>query len=364
MSRPLRFAASVLIAVSALSFAAEHKTKRVIFVMTDGLRRQEMFAGADAALMNKQNGAVKNPDALKKAYWRETPEERRETLLPFVWGTMGKKGQIFGNREIGSDAYVTNGRNFSDPGYSETLCGFPDERINSNDKIPNANVTVFEWLHKKAAFRGKVAAFGAWDVFPFIFNAQRAGFPVNAGHDPFLVGKLTPRLEFLNQVKAESPRLWDAEPFDVLTFHTALEYMKRDKPRVLYISLGETDEWAHEGRYAEYLGAAARVDAYLKQIWDTAQSMSEYRGQTTLIFAPDHGRGEAPVEWKSHGEKIPDSKYIWMAFLGPDTKPLGMRSNVSPVTQSQIAATLAAFLGEDYVADVPKAGKPIAEVLP
>jgi hypothetical protein len=33
------------------------------------------------------------------------------------------------------------------------------------------------------------------------------------------------------------------------------------------------------------------------------------------------------------------------------------------VTQSQIAATLAAFLGENYVADVPKAGKPIDDVL-
>ena len=36
----------------------------------------------------------------------------------------------------------------------------------------------------------------------------------------------------------------------------------------------------------------------------------------------------APAEWKSHGEKIPDSKYIWMAFIGPDTPALGERSNI------------------------------------
>jgi hypothetical protein len=53
-----------------------------------------------------------------------------------------------------------------------------------------------------------------------------------------------------------------------------------------------------------------------------------------------------------------------MAFLGPDTATLRERTKIPPVTQSQIAATLAAFLGEDYVADVPKAGKPIADVLP
>ena len=100
------------------------------------------------------------------------------------------------------------------------------------------------------------------------------------------------------------------------------------------------------------------------RIWELAQSMPEYRGTTTLIFSPDHGRGKAPKKWRDHGQKIPDSKYIWMAYLGPDTQPLGERAKIAPVTQSQIAATLAAFLGQDYDAAVPKAGKPIADVLP
>ena len=82
----------------------------------------------------------------------------------------------------------------------------------------------------------------------------------------------------------------------------------------------------------------------------------------TLIFSPDHGRGDAPEEWKSHGQKIPDSKYIWMSFLGPDTPALGERKNVAPVTQNQIAATLARLLGLDYRADVPQAGEPIPSV--
>ena len=37
-----------------------------------------------------------------------------------------------------------------------------------------------------------------------------------------------------------------------------------------------------------------------------------------------------------------------MAFLGPDTRGLGERSNIAPVTQNRIAATVAALLGEDY----------------
>ena len=47
-----------------------------------------------------------------------------------------------------------------------------------------------------------------------------------------------------------------------------------------------------------------------------------------------------------------------------DPAALGERSHIAAVTQNQIAATLAALLGEDYPADVSKAGKPIADVLP
>jgi hypothetical protein len=352
------------IALGAQSGSAR-KTRNVFYVMTDGLRWQEVFRGADAALMNKESGGVADGDIglLRAAFWRETAAERRRALMPFTWTTIAGQGQIFGNRDRGSDAYVSNGLNFSYPGYNEALCGFADPRINSNDKKPNPNVTVLEWLHSKAAFKGKVAAFAAWDTFPYIFNAGRAGFPVNAGYDLLILKPASPNLDLLNRMKDELPRYWAAEPFDALTFHTALEYLKQMKPRVFYLSLGETDEWSHAGNYAQYLYAARRVDRYLKQLWDFAQAAPEYRGSTSLIVTTDHGRGEAPVLWKSHGEKHPDSKYIWMTFLGPDTRALGERTGGPAVVQNQIAATLAALLGENYNESVPRAGQPVAGVV-
>ncbi|MFI5094784.1 MAG: AP protein, partial [Candidatus Acidiferrales bacterium] len=33
---------------------ADHKTEHIIFVMTDGLRWQEVFSGAEESLMNKK----------------------------------------------------------------------------------------------------------------------------------------------------------------------------------------------------------------------------------------------------------------------------------------------------------------------
>jgi hypothetical protein len=334
----------------------------VIFVMTDGFRWQDAFRGADPALMNKEDGQVSEPERLKAEFWRENADDRRQALLPFIWTEIRRNGQIFGNRDRGSDALVTNGLNFSYPGYNEALCGFPDAGIDSNDKNPNPNENVLEWLNRKPAFAGKAAAFGAWDVFPYIFNVDRSGLPVNAGYEPFTGLPGSALIEHLNRLKQETDVL-DGEALDAFPFHTALEYMKVKKPRVLYLSLGETDEWAHMGKYDLYLRSAHRFDQYVKELWETAQSMPEYRGSTTLILAVDHGRGTAPVEWRSHGEKLPESKYVWMAFLGPDTLPLGEREKIAAVTQSQIAATLAALLGEDYAGHQPKAGKPIADVV-
>jgi len=346
--------------------AKPRKTENVILLMTDGLRWQEMFTGADRTLFNKENGGFENPLVefqFQKKYLRDTPEERREALMPFLWSVVAKQGQIYGNPAKGSVASVTNGHNFSYPGYNETLVGYADPRIDSNDKKPNPNITVFEWLHRRPGFQGKVSAIGCWDVFPYIFNRDRCGFYINAGYDPFLDGKLTPKLELLNQLKAETPRKWAGEPFDSITFYTAMEQLKERRPRVAFISLNETDSWGHAGRYDEYLTATNRVDYYFKTLWETLQSIPQYQGKTTIIFSPDHGRGDAPVEWKSHGAKIKGSEFIWMAFLGPDTPPLGERANVAPITQSQVAATLAALLGEDYAAAIPQAGKPIADVL-
>jgi hypothetical protein len=303
----------------AASHPAQHKTENIIFVMTDGMRWQKLFRGADATLMNKENGSVEDVPALRKAYWRDTEEERRRALMPFLWDVVARQGQVYGNREKGSDAYVTNGLDFSYPGYSETLCGFADPRINSNDNVPNPNVTVLEWLNRQSPYHGRIAAFGAWNVISAVFNPERSGLVANAGYLPFTAMPPNARLELLNQLKADGP--------------------------------------------TEYLNAAHRVDAYLRMLWETAQSMRQYRGKTTLIFSPDHGRGDDPTEWKDHGEKVPSSKYIWMAFLGPDTPALGERASVPAVWQNEIAATLAALLGRDYASAVPNAGKLIASVL-
>jgi len=102
----------------------------------------------------------------------------------------------------------------------------------------------------------------------------------------------------------------------------------------------------------------------LGDLWKRLQSMPQYRDKTSLVVTVDHGRGPAPIAWKSHGREIADSAYMWMAVLGPDTPAQGERSGIPLVRQAQVAATVAALLGEDFNAASPASAPPVIEVLP
>ena len=89
---------------------------------------------------------------------------------------------------------------------------------------------------------------------------------------------------------------------------------------------------------------------------DHRQLLDKEEIDAAFVITPDHGRGSGPVEWRNHGAAVEGAENIWLAILGPDTPPLGERTDTEAVFQNQIAATLAALLGEDYGAAVPKAG--------
>ena len=274
-------------------------------------------------------------------------------MMPFLWSTIAREGQIYGNRARGSSAQVTNGLKFSYPGYNEMLTGAADPRIRSNSYGVNPNVTVFEWLSRKSGFSNRVAAFGTWGVFNDIFNRERAGFTVLAGWEAPIAKPRTRSDSMLNRLYRTTVRTWDDNAYDALMQATLLDYLRDHRPRALFVGYGETDEWAHSGRYDRVLRSARAVDDFIAELWNALQAMPAYRGTTTLIVTTDHGRGSVGTTWRDHGEQVAGAEDIWIAMLGPDTPALGERANVDRVTQSQIAGTIAALLGENYVGAAP-----------
>jgi len=220
---------------------------------------------------------------------------------------------------------------------------------------------VLEFLHSKPAYRDRVAAFCTWDVFPFIFRSERNGLKVHGGWRPIHDAPLTERQRLMNELLPNLPRYWPDNCFDVVTMEFAREHLLRHKPRVLYIALGETDEWGHARRYDLYLDAAHNSDRYLAELWRTLQKLPDYRGKTSLLVTTDHGRGDTRANWTDHGKDVPTAEFIWIGVLGPDTPPLAVRENVE-TTQSQVAATIAHLLGEDFGAASLKAAPPLPGV--
>lgn len=137
--------------------------------------------------------------------------------------------------------------------------------------------------------------------------------------------------------------------YDAFTHHFAKEYLEKNKPRLLYISYGETDDCAHDGAYDHYLKSAHQTDAFIKDLWEYVQSQEQYINKTTIIVSSDHGRGTMPKDtWRSHGKDINGANEIWLATIGPDTKTLGEIKTNTTIYQNQIAATVAKLLGQKF----------------
>lgn len=324
--------------------AQEDNHPNVFLITLDGLRWQEVFTGMDTLLMNSDY--TQDKSFLKEHFVGKTAEESRALLMPFFWNTIAKQGQLHGNRTKGSKVNLTNTRIFSYPGYNEILTGrADDEHIDSNDKIYNENVTLLEKANATKAYKGKVAAFCSWDVFPYIINDKRSGVPVNAGYMDAM-GNLNEREKFLNELQRQAPIIWESVRLDVFTHHFAKEYIKKNQPKLVYISYGETDDFAHGGLFDFYIKSAKNTDALIEDLWDYVQNDSFYKDNTYFVITTDHGRGigaEEGSKWTGHGTNVKGADQTWIALLGPGIKGTGEATKGQLYT-NQIAPTVLELL--------------------
>ena len=228
-----------------------------------------MFSGAEADLLTKEHGGVQNTNAVRAQFWRGTPEERREALLPFFWTGIARHGQLFGNQNKGSVVTVTNGRKFSYPGYNEILTGAADPRIDSNDKKPNANVTVFEWLNGRSILRNHVAVFGTWDTFPYIFNIERCHLPIWPVWESKFGRYEIPPPQCVADLLRDTTPMWEDLTYDSFLFHALTDYLKRKQPRLvgqipaeLLGRCGQRHDF-HRGRGRHELAGVHRVQRFV-----------------------------------------------------------------------------------------------------
>src|SRR5258706_16241230 len=78
-------------AVTSAPAVAQLKTRNVVLVVSDGLRWQEVFTGADRSLLDDpKSGMWERAGSLKKRFWDDSPAPRPPLPMPLKWDGVPK----------------------------------------------------------------------------------------------------------------------------------------------------------------------------------------------------------------------------------------------------------------------------------
>jgi hypothetical protein len=306
-----------------------------LFIITlDGFRWEELFRGADSALLSDAD--MNTDTSLARAmFWDGEKNQRRQRLLPFFWSVIARQGTIFGNRDHGNKVNVANPYALSYPGYSELLTGEVDYTIYGNDKKENQNKNILQILNQSKTYKNKVAAFTSWDVFPYILNKkEKNSFVLNSGLQEIHDHELSAAQRMLNNIQG---KIDESETrYDELTYIACKEYLIKYKPSVVLLSFSGTDNAGHKGRYDQYLQQANNADRMIGELWRLLQAMPDYAGRTTFLITTDHGRGKNR-NWSRHGMLVSGSSQTWYALLGNTVVPAGEMKTKSQAYQKELS---------------------------
>jgi arylsulfatase A-like enzyme len=140
----------------------------------------------------------------------------------------------------------------------------------------------------------------------------------------------------------------------------ALQYLVAERPRFLFIGLGDTDEYAHRHNYRGYVSALQAADQFVGQLMDTLATLGDYGAETTVIVTTDHGRAAG---FSGHGGDAPESRRVWMFAAGGAVPAVGFADTSRVIHLADIAPTIRLLMG--LAADGSAgAGTPVVELIP
>lgn len=308
---------------SFLSVASvcESKGPNVILFTLDGVRRHEFFKGT----------GLFHAHQLKKS-------ERGEIFSTF-WAKHADRGMVLGGKrkyKIGSDIAI------SLPSYQAMMTG-RDTACQKNGCAPITEESVLENVRGQLQLnKNEVVVFASWDRI----LAAVAKDPQQISHgiypEIFDDGNNDSELLRIQQTAMIDLPHWKGSRKDKYTFELGMHYLKKHCPRLMFISLVDSDEFGHEGDYPNYVRSLRTYDEYLDQLIETLGSMGEYGKQTTLILTTDHSRGAGPF-WVGHATTKTSERHVFLYARGRGVNPVGLSE--ASGNHLQIKPTIEYLLG-------------------
>lgn len=254
-------------------FLAQPKEPDVIFVTIDGTRWQEVFNGTDHL-----------------RYHGHQMTSRQ--LLPNLYNYFVDDGIAVGKLT----PIVASGPNhISLPGYLEMTRGHSSIDCQTNSCSPTIDQSVF-WFFQHPA------VFSSWITI-------EKTIPSNATTTYHDSGTSWYRLDNATEI-------------------ATVAYLQDHTPDFLWVSLGDTDEFAHQNDYQRYLDSLQMADVFIGYL------VNRYP-HSTIIVTADHGRND---DFKDHGI-AKESARVWLMMRGPNVPHSGFVS-AAPLSLSNIFPTI------------------------
>jgi hypothetical protein len=132
---------------------------------------------------------------------------------------------------------------------------------------------------------------------------------------------------------------------DQLTFFVAVEVMRQYAPSLLVVNLSDV-EAAHFGSYALHLAGVRNTDRLIYDLWQEVNANPEYRDNTLMVVVPEFGRdpdGSNTNGFFNHRSDSESCRRVWMMCLG---QPLSHPQIVArPVRLVDACPSLSLWLG-------------------
>lgn len=303
----------------------------VIVLVIDGIRWQEVFSGVEPSLARKHGIA---------GYPRTASE-----LVPNLYLLRTEEGAAVGAPGVGPPLRASGPVYRSLPGYMELLSGRPAEYCLSNRCGSVRYPTLIDWVGE--AQPSTAALFASWPhlIHAAALKPERAVVSTgrSGGTHLDLLYRSKGRASLRDRASAAGPFPSKGDfRADAFTAALALDYLNHERPRFLFVSVGEADVWGHANDYRAYLGALHEADAFVGELLRASQELNRSGHHTTLIVTTDHGRDNQARE---HGPGIPESGRVWALAAGFGVQARGDVPLEKAKTLSVIAPSVLRLLG-------------------
>jgi phosphopentomutase/2,3-bisphosphoglycerate-independent phosphoglycerate mutase family metalloenzyme len=334
--------------------AQGRRTRNIILVTVDGARWQEIFGGVDAARARSAGLPACNLVSAAE-------------LLPNLQRWFVDGGVVVGARERAP--IVASGPNFvSLPGYHEIFTGRASSCSSNWCPQMRAPTVLDDLAREQQVVPSKIAVITSWERIERVAARDLAGITISAGrHHGASRDRLrvsTQASQLLDEAAAAGAGPgWLDYRRDRYTAALALNYLVAERPRFLFVGLGDTDEHAHLGDYAGYLEALRATDHFVGELMRTLADLGEYGEETTVLITADHGRA---ANFASHGGSAPESSRVWLLAAGGALSHRGVidaaRGQEKIARLADLAPTMRRLLGlaDDRSAG---AGQPLGEIV-